>query len=197
MSNFKKIALLVLLAALAVSSPYLIAKYKAVNYASGQVQLPGTEVEAKPENMQDSMISPEGSETLTVKKEVGEGTVNYLITTTNGLSYTKTLAGGGSLSIPFNTWSPDKKYVFLKEDGEKSNYYVFSASGKTFADGVSYLNVGEVFGKKVEEFKLLEATGWASPTLLVVNTTTQTGENGPSFWFDITNQSFIRLSSKF
>ena len=195
--NVKRIVFIAILAVLAVGSPYLIAKYKSINYASGQVNIPTTTVvEAKPEATEATMISPDGKETLTVKKEVGETQTVNNINTTGGLYYTKTLPNSGSLTVPFNTWSPDNKYLFLKEEGENANYLVFSSTGKPFSDGSDFLSVTEAFAKKVEGYRLSEVTGWAAPTLIVVNTTDENGEKA-SFWFDITNQSFIRLSSKF
>ena len=46
---------------------------------------------------------------------------------------------GSSVTIPFNSWSPDYKQVFIKissPGGE--NYYLFKANGEPYDDGKKY-----------------------------------------------------------
>lgn len=199
MRTFEKILGVGVLAAIVVGTPYLLAKYKAINYARGQVILPGAiEAVTKAEDSLSTTLSPDGKATLTEKKQTTKGSTTYTFTTDTGLTFTKTLAVPGTISIPFNTWSNDDKYIFLKEDvNGQTNYYVLSASGKTFADGSLFINLSDVFARKLPNLKLSEATGWAAPTLIVVNTTTSDGKEGSSFWFEITDQSFIQLSERF
>lgn len=129
--------------------------------------------------------SPDGKAKLTMKKIASNNLVNYTFNTDKSI-FTKTLASSNTLSIPFNTWSPDNKYVFLKENlGKEINYYVLSAAGKELT------NISSLFRQKYPDYKLVEITGWAAPSLLILNTL------GPSLWFDVTNQAFTLLSIKF
>ncbi|MBI3397581.1 hypothetical protein HY045_03835 [Candidatus Woesebacteria bacterium] len=145
-----------------------------------------------------SLDSPDGKDTLAVKETIGKDLDTYLFTTKSGFFFTKTESKLDTISIPFNSWSPDYKYVFLNETvGGVNNYLVLSVSNKLFTGDSKFLNLTEAFIKKLPNFKLKEVTGWASPTLLVVNTDKESGDQGPSFWYDITTQSFIQLSTRF
>ena len=55
----------------------------------------------------------------------------------------------------------------------------------------------ELFAQKYADYKITDVTGWAAPTLLVVNTDKLDGTVGPSFWFDVASLSFTRLSTRF
>ncbi len=127
--------------------------------------------------------SPDGKARLTMKKTISNSLVNYTFSIDKPI-FSKTIASTNTISIPFNTWSPDNKYIFLKENlGQETNYNVLSVSGKEL------INVSGLFRQKYPDLKLVEITGWAAPTLLVLNT------QKSSFWFNVTNQSFILLSS--
>lgn len=196
MSKLKYLLILAVLVGIVFSLPYMIGEYKAVNYASGQVSMPTNPLPLPEEEILS--ISPDGTETLTVNKTENESSKSYLFKATTGLNFDKNVSKEGTISIPLNTWSPDNKYLFLKEQNSGGdNYLLFSSSGKSFSEGELYLNVSTIFAEKNQEFKIKEITGWASPVLLVINTKTDTNENGPSFWFDITNRGLIRLSSTF
>lgn len=100
----------------------------------------------------------------------------------------------GALSLPHNSWSPDKKLVFIREDGsEEFTFLVFKASGEPFQNS-QYLDVSEFFAKKLPKYVLRDATGWASETLLIITTmTADRSKPGPSFWFDIPSRTFLQL----
>ena len=127
--------------------------------------------------------SPDGKAKLTMKKTKSTNLVNYTFSIDKPI-FSKTIASTNTISIPHNTWSPDNKYIFLKEDQDKEiNYNVLSVTGKEF------INVSSLFREKYPDLKLVEITGWAAPTLLILNT------QKSSFWFNVTNKSFTLLSS--
>ena len=99
--------------------------------------------------------------------------------------------------IPYNTWSPDNAYFFIEEiSAAKSDYYVFSAVGDLFSSGVQFININGLFMQKFPDYIIEEVTGWASPTLLIVNTKSKENKE-TSFWFDVQSQDFIQLSTYF
>lgn len=148
--------------------------------------------------------SPDGNKTLTTKKQKMKDSVIYsfFVSDTNStnqkLIFEKTENLSQSLIIPFNTWSPDNVYFFLKEEMKSiNNYYVFYSSGKTFSNNNQYINIQELFTKKFSRYTIENVTGWATPNLLIINTRTENGDKGPSFWFDLPSQSFIQLATHF
>ena len=103
-----------------------------------------------------------------------------------------------NLSIPYNAWSPDNKYVFLKESTPTiNNYYVFASSGNPLYPDKQYINIQELFSEQVPDFAITDVTGWADSVLVVVNTVSKKQGQKVSFWFDVSSQSFIRLSTYF
>jgi len=151
-----------------------------------------------------TMDSPDGTKTLTMTKRQTNDLVSYFFYTANKSDaiekpiFNKTESLAQSLSIPFNTWSPDNVYFFLKEvTPSVNNYYVFYVSGDLFPNNAQYINVQELFTQKLPDFTTVDITGWAAPNLLLVNTKTKQENRDVSFWFDITSQSFIQLSNYF
>ncbi|OGM56819.1 hypothetical protein A3A50_03820 [Candidatus Woesebacteria bacterium RIFCSPLOWO2_01_FULL_38_20] len=167
-----------------------------VNVTIPEVTLPNIpNVLAAPDT---TLESPDGKDSLTIQEKIDKESIKYTITTSLGLIFTKTVSKSDNLSLPFNSWSPDNKYVFIKEVSNGiSNFYVLSSSNKPFPNNVKYLNVTESFANKIPDFKLQDITGWAAPTLLIVNSDKNNESQGPSFWFDITSQNFIQLSTRF
>ncbi|OGD62162.1 hypothetical protein A2160_01250 [Candidatus Beckwithbacteria bacterium RBG_13_42_9] len=113
---------------------------------------------------------------------------------TERLIFTRTLAAGGNISLPGNSWSPDNKYLFLKEKDQTGsiNFLVLKASGEAFADGEQYLDVISQFSQKMPGYLLQDATGWASPTLLNITTMTENGtKKGPSYWLEVTSGAIL------
>lgn len=150
------------------------------------------------------LLSPDGKATLILKKTAGEDTVkhDFLISNNDSESQLSILSRDvdkdSSMTIPFNTFSPDNKYFFLKESGPSGmSYFVFSSSGKKLTETGDMLEVSGRFYKQFPEYKITDITGWGGTTLLIVNTDTLDGKTGPSFWFDLSNQSFIKLSTRF
>jgi hypothetical protein len=140
--------------------------------------------------------SPDGKMSLIMRKEKGDGTVTYRFTLKDEASgaqkeiFTKAETAGVTLSIPDNTFSSDNKYVFLKETGTSGVTYLVLTDTQTF-------DVSSLFAAKHENYVITDATGWAGPTLLIINTDKASGGIGPSFWFDVASHSFIQLSSRF
>ena len=148
-------------------------------------------------NSSVSMDSPDGKATLTMKTTTDKNSITYFFSTSN-LIYTKITTKDDVFSIPFNTWSPDKKYVFLKETkGSTTNFLLLNATGAPFKDNSQFINVSDVFAQKLPIYTLTDTTGWAAGTLLIINTNKADGSEGPSFWFDLSSSTFIQLSNRF
>ena len=115
------------------------------------------------------------------------------------LLFTKSIKTPTTLTVPFNAWSPDNRFFFIQEHmGSNINTHVYASSGKPFADGELSHNVTMLFAEKESTYMLKEITGWAAPTLLLVNTKHVYFEkDGPSFWFDVTRNTVTRLSTSF
>lgn len=149
------------------------------------------------------MDSPDGNKTLTLENNDNKGISEYSLFVSSDSDTKQKIFGKSeeapqSLEIPFNTWSPDNTYVFLKEKTpEHDNYLVFKSSGALFADGMQYVSIQELFKKRVPNYIIMDVTGWADNTLLIVNAESQDDNSKVSFWFDVVNQSFMRLGTYF
>lgn len=154
--------------------------------------------------------SPNGKSILVMKKTVkngdaaqsGSATFSFFVKTeanpVEHLVFSKSLDPESALYIPFNSWSPDNKHFYVQEKtGSVIKTFVFNASGEPFSGGEPLLDVDTLFAAKDVGFDLKEVTGWAAPTLLIVNSKTPDDQNGPSYWFDITRKSVTRLSTSF
>jgi len=151
-----------------------------------------------------SMDSPDGTRTFTMERQqIKDNFRNSFFTSikseeTKQLIFRKEEVLSQNLSIPYNTWSPDNIYVFIKEATPTvNNYYVFFTSGDSFSDSSQYLNIQSLFKKKVSDYTILDVTGWAAPNLLIVNAKKNQSERKVSFWFDVPSQSFILLGTYF
>ncbi|MDA1316614.1 MAG: hypothetical protein O3B87_01160 [bacterium] len=154
--------------------------------------------------MNKSMVSPDGIMTVTMDSKQYEGTIRYVVSTTNEEGETtqdifaNELLSTHILSIPFNTWSPDNAHFFLKElVGDNLNYYVFNTNGAPFAENTQYLNIQQAFAQQVEGYNIIDVTGWAAPYLLLVNTQQIDGDQKLTYWFDVSSNSFIPLGTYF
>ena len=112
--------------------------------------------------------------------------------------FTKTVLASSTMAIPYNAFSPDDSYVFLTQiDENMTHYFVFKTSGEAFANGEKYFDVTPLFAAYTSDYTLSEVTGWADPSLLILNTKTPENKQGPSFWFDVGSKSFTQLSNTF
>lgn len=150
------------------------------------------------------MDSPDGTKKLTMKRVLIKDMMSYSFIISDNTGSTEPVSieisvkPSSSFSIPYNTWSPDNKYFFLKETSPKiTSYLVFSSDGGTLARGASFLNIQDIFVEKVPNLVIEDVTGWADPILLIVNTKKPSGELGPSYWFEIPGENFTQLSSRF
>lgn len=126
-----------------------------------------------------------------------DGSTSYLFFTSDiagrnkKLIFEKTVGEDASMEMSQNSWSPENKYVFLRENEPSSfSIFVFKASGENFADGQQYLDVTSLFAQHKIKYLLNDVTGWDSPTLLHVIT------SGPSYWFDVTTKTFLQLARR-
>lgn len=152
-----------------------------------------------------SQPTPDGKKKLLMEATHKKDISTYVFTTSDGSGdniqplFTTTIQASASatagLNIPFNTWSPDNKYLFIQtNDG---NAWVFNATGKEIIPGQRYLDVKNLFDAAGKKETYHETTGWASPTLLIINTTTPDGAKGNSYWFEVPSKAIIQLSSSF
>lgn len=161
------------------------------------------EAKADP-NKETTVDSPDGKMALTMKEEKGKEAVTYVFLISNQANssqkeiFRETLIPGASISIPYNTFSPDNKYVFLKRaDGGKDKYFVLSTAGTMLTEDSLFITFSDAFESKYPDYKITDVTGWGGLTLIVINTEKVGGGEGPSFWFDVASKSFIQLSSHF
>jgi len=144
------------------------------------------------------MDSPDGTKTLAMIKRQTNDLASYFFYIDKKLIFKKTVSLSQSFSIPYNTWSPDNVYFFLKETTlSVNNYYVFSASGDSFPNSAQYPNIQDLFSQKLPDYTIVDVTGWAAPNLIVLNTKRKQDGGNVSFWFDVPSQSFIQLSTYF
>ncbi len=109
---------------------------------------------------------------------------------------TKTLDNVSSMNIPDNAWAPGEKYIFIEQiDNNVKNDLILTASGKGFPSGDQVLDVGALFKLKNISYSFDGGTGWADPSLLIVETKKPDGTIGPSFWFELPEGSFIQLAT--
>lgn len=151
-----------------------------------------------------SQESPDGTKILTMTVTTKDTSKTYAFTTSDAANtnqqsiYSITLSGKESMSVPFNTWSPDNKYVFLIHNTTTgSEALVMKDNAQPFAEGEQYFNVTTLFTAKNTGNTYQETTGWASETLLIVNTTLQNGSKGSSYWFEVPSKAIIQLSTEF
>lgn len=149
-----------------------------------------------------SQISPDGTKKLLLKTTQNvNGTRSYEVFTTDGSGnntqpvYTTILGRTDSLNIPFNTWSPDNKYFFLQKN--TTDALVLKATGEPIDGDQVTEDITDTFVAKNIPNHPLETTGWASPTLLIVNTTATDGTRGPSYWFEVPTKAILQLSGQF
>ena len=149
-----------------------------------------------------SQISPDGTKNLKMKKiPDSDGSFAFVFTVMDGSGaneyalYTAKVQNPDNLSIPFNTWSPDNKYLYIQKNDNGA--LVFKATGEPITDGQTYFDVEEIFTGKVKNVTPKIVTGWASLTLLIVNTVKEDKSKGPSYWFEVPSKAIFQLSSQF
>jgi len=148
-------------------------------------------------------ISADGEIELKMSQTKRNGSITWTLRTIRNEDevrriFWKTLPKDTTLSIPFNSVSPDNKYLFLKQTGpDKTHYLVLTTSGDPMFTEIQTIEFAEQFELEYSEYKITEVTGWGGIDLIVFNTDTAEGGIGPSFWYEIPSRSFIRLSNRF
>lgn len=148
----------------------------------------------------DVMDSPDGSKTLTLEKK-GQFLTIFVSSKTDNKKiqiYKEETVGQDKLEIPYNSWSPDNAYFFLKEKNpEYNNYFVFQSAGDLFPNNLPYVSIQELFNKNTPDYSIEDVTGWGGINLIVINTKNTTDNRKVSFWLDVPSQSFIQLGTYF
>lgn len=146
--------------------------------------------------------SPDGTKKVILTTTNNKNdTLTYLLKTADStggnqhILFSTTSATLKGLNVPFNSWSPDDKYVFIQKSGGEA--LVFKASGEEIITGQQYIDVEKIFDTTPRNEYYHETTGWASSTLLIVNSVTKDNIKGSSYWFEVPSKAIIQLSSQF
>ena len=148
-----------------------------------------------------SQISSDGTQRVTIQTiqaTLGTQTDNILTASSTQPVYSKTLSAGETLSIPYNTWSPDNNYFFIVDNtGTTQKVLVFQANGQPFANGQSYLDLTQAYANYGSSDTFDEASGWAADGLIIILTTAPDGSEGTSYWFGVPDGSITPLATMF
>lgn len=152
-----------------------------------------------------SQISPDGTKKVIMRALLNPDntlTYDFSVSDEDGANeqsiFTKTIDSSKSMTIPFNTWSPDNKYFFIAEnEGDSKSIFAFKATGEQFTGAEVYLDATDSFNKANTGNNFSEATGWASESLIIINTTKENGKKGHSYWFEVPSKAIIQLSTEF
>ena len=160
---------------------------------------------AKANASQETTVgSPDGKLALKMTEEKGKENVTYVFSILNSGDgsqkeiFRKTVPTSSTMVIPLNTFSPDDRYLFLKEaDAGGTSYLVLSVSGAALTKNSQTLEIVSLFNAKYPNYKITDATGWGGVNLVVFNTDKSSGGQGPSFWFEAPGGGFIQLGTRF
>lgn len=142
--------------------------------------------------------SPDGTETLLMKTSKVGNSTDYSFSVSGKELFSKTVDSSISFSLPQNAFSPDNKYVFLKEIGPAgTNFFVLNVGDNPSTQNDQSASITNLFGIKYPNLKIQDATGWGGINLVVFNTVNADGSIGPSFWFEMPDHSIIQLSTRF
>lgn len=142
--------------------------------------------------------SPDGKLTLSMKMEKGNGGTVYSFSVSGKEIFVKTVNPSTTISIPYNTWDPNGKYIFLKENSNVgTSFFVLSTGTPSLEQNDQTANITKLFAEKYPDLKIGDVTGWGGVNLVVINSIKGDGSKGPSFWFEMPSHSFIQLSMRF
>lgn len=149
-----------------------------------------------------TQTSPDGTKMLIMKATHNiDGTLTYAFTVADGSGanerefYSAKVKKSENMGVPFNTWSPDNKYLFIHKNG--NNALVFRATGEPISSDQTYFDVSDLFIKQGKKDMPSEVTGWASPTLIIINTVAENNTKGPSYWLEVPTKAIIQLYGQF
>ncbi len=153
---------------------------------------------------QIDVLSPNGKLTLTMKNVNKGGILTQTFSLfsekdkTTIQIYSHESKEDNPILIPYNTFSPDDKYIFLKAGTtEAPEYLVLRTDGKNIKGEEKFVEIGSIFAEKYPDFVITDVTGWGGYALVVLNSNYKDGKVGPSWWFDLSSFGFIRLSNRF
>ena len=145
-----------------------------------------------------SKDSPDGKLSLLMKTEKGKNGTTYSFSVSGKEIFVKTVDSSTTISIPYNTWDPNGKYIFLKENATSgTSFFVLSTGTSSLDQNDQTANITNLFAEKYPDLKIGDVTGWGGVNLVVLNSINGDGGRGPSFWFEMPTHSFIRLSVRF
>ena len=145
-----------------------------------------------------SVDSPDGTKKLSMKTSKKSGQVTYSFSVSEREIFTATVDSSTTFSIPLNTFSPDNKYVFLKEVGPSgASFFALSATASPNDQNDQTSNITNLFLAKYPDLKIGDVTGWGGINLIVINSVNSDGSTGPSFWFGMPGHSLTQLSTRF
>lgn len=138
-----------------------------------------------------------------VSQPLSDGSVRYTFTVVDVPNhsshplYETTLPANESIEIPYNSWAPGSKQLFLRlNTPQGSDYLVFKVDAQPYKDGSAYLKVVEYWVARESKWLIRDVTGWADPDLLIVQTKDENGGLGPSFWFVTSTRKFLQLAHR-
>lgn len=144
--------------------------------------------------------SGDGKARLTgISKRQADATTNYTFQVSgekidSRVLFSKTLAAGGTIEVPTNSWSPDNKQLFVQENSNgTTTYLVYKSDGSKYKNGEDYLDLSGYWAKSKYKYSIKAVTGWAGNDLLELLTTKEDGSAGPSFWFVTSSRNFLQL----
>jgi hypothetical protein len=142
--------------------------------------------------------SPDGKLTLLMKMEKGNTGTVYSFSVSGKEIFVITVNPSTIISIPYNTWDPNGKYIFLKENKTTgTSFFVLSTGTSSLDQNDQTANITDLFTEKYPDLKIGDVTGWGGVNLVVINSIKGDGGRGPSFWFEMPTHSFIQLSMRF
>lgn len=151
-----------------------------------------------------SQVSPDGKKKVSMTVMQHSNTSKtYAFTVSDGDGansqslYSINLPLAEYMSIPFNTFSPDDKYLFLEHDTNSgTEAFAFRANGDPMSTDATYYNVTQLYNARNFPNTYETTTGWASETLLIVDTKTPSGDV-QSYWFEVPSKAIIPLATQF
>ena len=207
MTTLRKVELesIFLISIVAAVSMFFVVQRNNQGVFNGSMAINSPISKPAPEETTFSQISPNGEKTVIMKvTQNSDDTKTYDFSTVYENSqdeqhvFTKTLDLSKSMTLPFNTFSSDNKYFFIQENAVGTNsIFAFKTSGEAFSDTEKYLDVIDLFNQKNTGNEFYEATGWASESLIIINTTKKDSTKGPSYWFEVPSKAIIQLSTEF
>ena len=152
-----------------------------------------------------SQISPDGTKEVVarvVQNQDNTKTFSFYTKDTaqsaEKLIFSKAIGDTASMKIPYNTWSSNNQYFFIEEnDASGKSVLAFRADGLPFSEEEPYFDVTDLFAKRETGHIFDEATGWASESLIIVNTKKEDDTKGPSYWFEVPSKAILILATEF